>query len=437
MAKNLHILILAAGQGTRMKSARSKVMHEIAGLPMIGHVIQTAESLKPHCITVVTSPKQDEVTQFVKPHKTATQKKQLGTADAVKAGLESLKEKNGTLLVLYGDGPLYTKNTLTKFLKDFEKGDAGLSFLGMHAEDPTGYGRMIESDKSISRIVEEKDANALEKKVNLCWTGVMCADLKKIREWLPKIKNNNASKEYYLTALPEIADKTAYSICPQEESLGANTRNELAVLESKVQERLRHKHMSNGATLIDPQSVTFAHDTKIGQDVLIEPNVFFGKGVTIEDNCHIKGFSHIEETHIKKDVVIGPFARLRPGTILEENTKIGNFVEIKNATLGKGSKVNHLSYIGDTKVGKDSNIGAGTITCNYDGFDKHKSTIGDGVFVGSNSTLISPVKLEDGSYVAAGSVITSNVSKDALAIARTKQSEKSGWAKSYRAKKKK
>ncbi len=329
------------------------------------------------------------------------------------------------------------KSTLTKLLKAFNKGDAGLSFLGMRAENPTGYGRMISSGETISKIVEEKDASVPEREIDLCWTGVMCADLQKMRGWLPKIKNNNASKEYYLTTLPEIADKTIYSICPEEESLGANTRNELAVLESKVQERLRAKHMENGATLIDPQSVTFAHDTNIGQDVLIEPNVFFGEGVTVENDCHIKGFSHIENAHIKKGAVIGPYARLRPGTVLEENTKIGNFVEIKNATIGRGSKVNHLSYVGDTKVGKESNIGAGTITCNYDGFNKHKSTIGDGVFVGSNSTLISPVKLNDGSYIAAGSVITDDVEKDSLAFGRSRQNQKKGWAKTYRQNQKK
>lgn len=437
MTNNLHILILAAGQGTRMKSARPKVMHELAGLPMVGHVIKTAESLKPHCITVVVSPKQEEIATFAKPHKTAVQKKQLGTADAVKAGLAEIKAKTGKLLVLYGDGPLYTKQTLSKFLNTFEKSDAGLSFLGMHAKDPTGYGRMVTEGKELTKIVEEKDASTLVKKIDLCWTGVMCADIKKVRDWLPKIKNNNAAKEYYLTSLPEIADKTIYSVCSEEESLGANTRNELAVLEAKIQERLRSQAMTNGATLIDPTSVTFSHDTKIGQDVVIEPNVFFGAGVVIDDNVHIKGFSHIEQAHVKSGAVVGPYARLRPGTVLEQDSKIGNFVEVKNTTIGKGSKVNHLSYIGDTKVGSDSNIGAGTITCNYDGFDKHKSTIGDGVFVGSNSTLISPITLSDGSYIAAGSVITNDVSKDSLAFGRSRQAEKKGWAKTYRQSKKK
>ena len=226
-------------------------------------------------------------------------------------------------------------------------------------------------------------------------------------------------------------------MCPEGESLGANTRGELARLELKIQERLRDTAMKNGATLLDPATTYFSHDTKIGKDVLIEPNVFFGPDVTIGDHCHIKAFSHIEGATLKKGSVVGPFARLRPGTMLEEGAKIGNFVELKNTTLGQGSKVNHLTYVGDSKVGKGSNIGAGTITCNYDGFDKHKTIIGDGVFVGSNSTLIAPLTLKDGAYIAAGSVIAKDVSKDALAMARTRQSEKAGWAKSYREKKKK
>lgn len=440
--KDLHIVILAAGKGTRMKSDISKVMHTLAGLPMIGHVIKTAEALKPHCITVVTAPAQDDVKDFVASHKIAVQDKQLGTGHALKCALNSLQSKTGTCLVLYGDGPLYTTSTLSKFLKNYAKGKNKLGFLGMHATNPTGYGRMVLDDnKNVSAIVEEKDANTEQKKIDLCWTGVMCGDVASLRKWVENIDNKNKAGEYYLTALPVIAAKnksaTFYDVCPEGESLGANTRNELARLEQKIQERLRAKAMENGATLLDPNTTYFSFDTKIGKDVLIEPNIFFGPGVTIGDHCHIKAFSHIEGTTLKKHVVVGPFARLRPGTILEADSKIGNFVELKNTTLGQGSKVNHLTYVGDALVGKGGNIGAGTITCNYDGFDKHKTKIGDGVFVGSNSTLIAPLTLKDGSYIAAGSVIAKDVSKDALAMSRTRQSEKTGWAKSYRDKKKK
>lgn len=440
--KDLHIVILAAGKGTRMKSEISKVMHPLAGLPMIGHVIKTANSLKPHCITVVTAPAQEDVKDFVAPHKIAIQDKQLGTGHALKCALESLKSKTGTCLVLYGDGPLYTKTTLSTFLKNYAKSKNKLGFLGMIAADPIGYGRMIlDNNQSVSAIVEEKDASAAQKKIDLCWTGVMCGDVASLRKWVGAIDNKNKAGEYYLTALPVIASKnksaTFYDVCPEDESLGANTRGELARLEQKIQERLRGTAMENGATLLDPATTYFSHDTKIGKDVLIEPNVFFGPDVTIGDHCHIKAFSHIEGATLKKHVVVGPFARLRPGTVLEAETKIGNFVELKNTSLGQGSKVNHLTYVGDSKVGKGSNIGAGTITCNYDGFDKHKTTIGDGVFVGSNSTLIAPLTLKNGAYVAAGSVIAKDVSKDALAMARSRQSEKAGWAKSYREKKKK
>ncbi|MGB1077835.1 MAG: DapH/DapD/GlmU-related protein, partial [Bdellovibrionales bacterium] len=285
----------------------------------------------------------------------------------------------------------------------------------------------------VTRIIEEKEASDAEKKIGLCWTGVMCAQAEKLNGWLAQINNNNNKGEYYLTDLPQIAlaegVHTMTGICPIDETLGANTRSELAELEKKMQERLRKKVMENGATLIDPNTVYLCEDTVIGKDVTIEPNVFFGPGVVVGDNCHIKAFSHLEGATLKDGVVIGPFARLRPGTVLEDNVKIGNFVEVKNATFGEGAKANHLTYVGDAQVGASSNIGAGTITCNYDGTNKFKTTIGKGVFVGSNSTLIAPITLEDGAYIGAGSTLSKDVAADSLAVARSRAIIKDGWAK--------
>lgn len=443
-AHPLEIIILAAGSGTRMKSSLPKVMHEIAGLPMISHVTKLAESLNPDTVTVVVAPSMDDVASTVSPHSTAVQKTPQGTADAVKAGLQNTRTEEGSLLVLYGDGPLYTKETLQAFVSDYEENNGcGLSFLAMKPENPFGYGRMITDENDhVIRIVEQKEANAEEQSINLCWTGVMCGDIAKIRNWIEKIDNNNSKGEYYLTDLPKIAretdsDKTCYSLCAEEESLGANTRGELAKLEAKMQKRLREKAMENGVTLIDPDSVTFSEDTVLGQDVIVEPNVIFGPGVRVGDKCRIRGFSYLEDVILEKGCVIGPFARLRPGTHLEDGVKVGNFVEVKGSHMGKGAKANHLAYIGNAEIGAGSNIGAGTITCNYDGFDKHKTTIGEGVFVGSNSTLVAPLTLSDGAYVAAGSVITKNVPEDTLAVARARPIMRDGWAKSYRERKSK
>lgn len=436
LKQSLSVIILAAGQGTRMRSALPKVLHNIACEPMLSHVVRTALSLRAENISVVASPLNVDVLRpHIASHHIVIQEEALGTGHAVRSASDVIEKANGNVLVLYGDGPLYTAENLLNFLKSFEEDvSAGVGFLGMEPTDPTGYGRMKADDQGyITHIVEQKDATDEEKKIGLCWTGVMCAQAKHLNEWLAEITNDNAQKEYYLTDLPKIAlqdgVKTMSALCPIDETLGANNRVELAELEKKMQEKLRVKAMENGATLIDPNTVYLCADTVIGKDVVIEPNVFIGKNVVIGDNCHVKAFSHLEGATLKEGVVIGPFARLRPGTVLENDVKIGNFVEVKNATFEEGAKASHLTYVGDAEVGAKSNIGAGTITCNYDGVNKHKTTIGEGVFVGSNSTLIAPITLEKGSYVGAGSTLSKNVSAYSLAVARARAIIKDGWAK--------
>ena len=423
-----------------MKSSMSKVLHKIACEPMITHVIRTARSLGSNDIHIVASPSnRQEIEQVSEGCNILIQEEPLGTGHAVRSASDVIAKATGTVLILYGDGPLYTSKTLLTFLKTFENNTeetigVGLGFLGMQPQDPTGYGRMKTDENGyVTQIIEQKDASETEQKIGLCWTGVMCAKAEKLNSWLAQITNDNAQKEYYLTDLPAIAGKenayTMHALCPVDETLGANNRAELAQLEKKMQEKLRAKAMENGATLIDPNTVYLCEDTVIGKDVIIEPNVFFGPNVTIGDNCHIKAFSHLEGATLKNGVVIGPFARMRPGAVLEDNVKIGNFVEVKNATFGEGAKANHLSYVGDAEVGEKSNIGAGTITCNYDGKNKHKTTIGKGAFVGSNATLIAPITLEDGAYIGAGSTLSKNVPADSLAVARSRAIIKDGWAK--------
>jgi len=433
----LAIVILAAGKGTRMKSDLPKVMHQIAGRPMIAWLVETAQALNPEKIIVVTAPGMDDVAAAVAPHHVVIQKEQKGTGDAVKPALPLLKDFNGKVLILLGDEPFLDKNVLEEMI-----GWNGLSVMAVHPLSPKGLGRLIvHEDGTLDRIVEEKDASDEQKEIRLCNAGNFCVPSSHIAKWLDQLVANNAQKEFYLTDIPKIAERDGFLTYVVETDVqwvwGINTRAELAEHERMAQVMLREKAMSKGATLIDPNTVTLSFDTELGQDVVVEPNVVFGPGVKLGNNVTVHAFSHLEGVTVERGASVGPFARLRLGTHLMENAKIGNFVEIKNATLGAGSKVNHLTYVGDASVGTKSNIGAGTITCNYDGFDKHKTTIGDNVFVGSNSTLIAPVKLEDGSYIAAGSVITHNVPKDSLVIARARTILKEGWAALYRNRKKK
>lgn len=433
---NLAIVILAAGKGTRMKSEKPKVMHEIAGRPMIGWLIEVAESLKPEKIIVVTAPGMDDVANAAAPHNVVIQATQRGTGDAVKPALPLLKGFYGKVLILLGDEPFLDKSVLEEMI-----GWNGLSVMAVRPLSPKGLGRMIANeDGTLDRIVEEKDATEEQKEIRLCNAGNFCIPSSHLGKWLDQLQPNNAQNEFYLTDVPRIAEKDGYLTYVVETDVqwvwGINTRAELAEHERMAQVMLREKAMANGVTFIDPNTVTLSFDTEIGRDVVVEPNVFFGPGVKVADNVAIHGFSHLENVTIEKGASIGPFARLRGGAQLKENVKIGNFVEIKNSVIEAGAKANHLAYLGDAVIGAKSNIGAGTITCNYDGFDKHKTVIGAGVFVGSNSTLVAPVSLGDGAFVAAGSVVTHEVPKDALVVARARQLIKEGWAMLYRNKKK-
>lgn len=432
----LAIVILAAGKGTRMKSEKPKVMHKIAGRSMIGWLLEVAQSLSPEKIIVVTAPGMDDVAAAAAPHQVAIQTQQKGTGDAVKPALPFLKGFNGKVLILLGDEPFLDKNVLEEMI-----GWNGLSVMAVRPLSPKGLGRMIANeDGTLDRIVEEKDATEDQKEIRLCNAGNFCIPSSHLGKWLDQLQPNNAQNEFYLTDIPRIAEKDGYLTYVVETDVqwvwGINTRTELSEHERMAQVMLRDKAMANGATFIDPNTVTLAFDTLLGKDVLVEPNVVFGPGVTVADNVVIHAFSHLQDVSIGHGASIGPFARIRGGANIGSDTKIGNFVEIKKSDIAAGAKISHLSYIGDAIVGAKSNIGAGTITCNYDGFDKHKTTIGDGVFVGSNSTLVAPIKLEDGAFIAAGSVVTHDVPENSLLLGRARSVVKEGWATIYRNRKK-
>lgn len=444
---SLSVIILAAGKGTRMKSQMPKVMHKIAGSEMINLVIKSACHLNPQNISIVISQELEPFKEkIIKAHPNQNisfilQNQRLGTAHAAKIALEKIENLGEKTLILYGDTPLIESETLLKMSQKLE--NSAICVLCFHDSQPNSYGRLVINEKgSLEKIVEFKDASESERKNTLCNSGVMGFDGKKIREILAQIDNKNAANEFYLTDAVAIARKNNL-ICDFLETeisevLGANSRGELAALEEILQNKIRQKMMDAGVTLIDPKSVFFSPDTHIENDVIVHPNVIFQGKVEIEKNCEIKSFSHIEDTKISAGCVVGPFARLRPQTILEEDVKIGNFVEIKKSQIKKGAKINHLSYVGDALIGKNSNIGAGTITCNYDGYRKSQTLIGENVFIGSNSALIAPVKIDDGVVVAAGSVVTKNGEKDELIFARSKQVNlKNGGKKFHDARKKK
>ena len=435
-------IILAAGKGTRMKSAKAKVLHPVANLPMIGHVMQLALAVDAAPIALVTALGMDEVAAIAREIggdiDVAIQKEQLGTAHAVLAARPALGELEGNLLILYGDTPLLTAETIHLLLNTLNSDPkCAVAVLGFEPDEPGEYGRLVEAeDGTLERIVEAREATEEQLGIPLCNSGVMALRGSVAWQLLGKVKNDNKKGEYYLTDVVALARELGYFAlaiaCDPDEVLGVNARGELAVAEAIYQYRTRQVHMAAGVTLIDPDSVFFSADTVIGADTVIEPNVYFGPGVTVGDGAHIKAFSHIEGSNIGHGCVVGPFARLRPGTSLGEKVRIGNFVELKKATLADGAKVSHLSYIGDTTIGQDSNIGAGTITCNYDGYTKHKTVIGRDVFVGSNTALIAPVAVGDGAMIAAGSVINQDVAADALGLARARQEFKPGWAKNFR-----
>ena len=368
--------------------------------------------------------------------KVFVQEHQRGTADAVLAAREALAGHAGDVLVLYADTPLLPTETLAKLLARLDEG-AGIAVLGFEAADPTGYGRLLtDGDGWLNAIREDKDASAEERRVRLCNSGVMAFRIDDLLGLLSRIGNKNAKGEFYLTDAVEIARaggaRAAVVTGSEDDVLGVNSREQLAVAEAIFQKRARLAVMREGATLIAPETVWLSYDTKIGRDVVIEPNVFFGPGVTVEDGAEIKANCHFERARIGKNSRIGPFARLRPGAVLGTDVHVGNFVEVKNVTLGVGAKANHLSYLGDGTVGAGANIGAGTIFCNYDGFAKHRTEVGEGAFVGSNTSLVAPVKVGDGAYIGSGSVITKNVAADALALERSTQEERPGWAAKFR-----
>ena len=416
-----------------MRSARAKVLHEVAGLPMVCHVAKTADAAGSGRIALVVG-RDSALVEAAVGGRTAgvtshRQEERLGTAHAVLAAHEAIAEGFDDILVLFGDTPLVRAETLTRARAVLEAG-AAVCVVGFRASDPTGYGRLILDGGDLLAIREEKDASEAERRIDLCNGGVMAIRGPDALGLLGKVGNHNAKGEFYLTDIVEIARGRGLDVraveAEAEEVLGVNTRIELAGVEAIWQRRRRREAMLAGATLIAPETVFFAHDTVVGSEVLIEPNVFFGEGVSVGEGCIVHAFSHIEGAALGRNSVVGPFARLRPGTALRRGAKVGNFCEVKNADVGEDAKVNHLSYIGDASVGARTNIGAGTITCNYDGASKHRTEIGAGSFIGSNTALVAPVRIGDDAYVGTGSVITDDVPDGALAIARERQVTKPG-----------
>lgn len=439
MSDKIAAIIMAAGKGTRMKSSLSKVMHKVAGKPMVNHMIDICENAGVRKIIAIVADGMDDVKQAVVPHSTAIQEQQLGTGDAVKAARNALKDFDGYVLILNGDAPLFNPETL-KGLVDAAKNN-GMAILGFDAYDPHGYGRLITEGDYVTQIIEQKDCDDRQVELSLCNAGAYCVHAKHLFPFLDEITNDNAQGEYYITDLVAIAARhdvrCAYTIADEEETLGVNSRVQLAQVEYVMQDRLRTRAMDAGVTMIDPQSVYLSMDTQFGTDVVIEPNVFIGAGVSVGHNTVIHAFSHIEGATIGENAEVGPYARIRPKSKIGDGAIVGNFIEVNRSELQAGAKSKHVSYLGDVVVGSKSNIGAGTIVANYDGFDKHKSVFGKDVFIGSNSTIIAPMNIADGAIVAAGSVITEDIDRDSLAIARTRQMNIEGWARVYKDRKSK
>jgi bifunctional UDP-N-acetylglucosamine pyrophosphorylase/glucosamine-1-phosphate N-acetyltransferase len=437
---NFAVVILAAGQGTRMRSDTHKVLHPIAGKALLMHLLDSVDRLGAEKRVVVVGKGRDQVEKALKDRDVsiAHQVEQKGTAHAVQQAKDALAGYEGAVLILYGDTPFVEPETLKRMLDRLDGGGGpGVVVLASTPDDPLKYGRIIlgEGDH-IAKMVEFKDATEEERTVRLCNSGMMALRSKDLFRWLDQVGNDNAAGEYYLPDVVNIAAAEGRDAVVIEgdpyETAGVNSRAELAHLELDWQRRRREQALQDGATLIDPESVWFAADTKLGRDVTVEPHVVFGPGVEVADGATIKAFSHIEGATIATKAVIGPFARLRPGAKIGEKAKVGNFVEVKKAVLGPGAKANHLSYIGDADVGADANIGAGTITCNYDGFGKYNTVIGEGAFIGSNTALVAPVTIGPGAIVGAGSVITKDVAPDSLAVERSEQRGIAGWAKRFR-----
>ncbi len=431
---NIAAIILAAGKGTRMKSDLHKVLHPIAGRPMLMHLMASVDALEPAKKVVVVGDKADQLRDALGDSaETVVQEPQLGTGHAVQQAESALKDFDGDVLILYGDVPFVPTATMQAMIDRLHSDDnPEVVVLGFEPEDALQYGRIVATGDRIEWMVEHKDATEKQRQTKLCNSGLMAVRSKDLFALLARVTNNNAAGEYYLVDIVNIAVQDgrhchvvktdAYDVT------GINSRGELAAMEGEWQKRRRAQAMADGASLIAPETVWFAADTAVGRDVLIEPNVFFGPGVSIADNVKIRANSHIEGAVIGEGCEVGPFARLRPGTVLEEKAKIGNFVETKKAHLGKGAKANHLTYLGDAEIGAKANIGAGTITCNYDGYFKYQTVIGEGAFIGSNSALIAPVKIGRDAIVAAGSAVSRDVADGELRMVRAEQLVKPGWA---------
>lgn len=427
-------IILAAGKGTRMKSDLHKVLHPIAGKPMLMHLLDSFEDLSPKHTVVVAGDRREQLEEALDGRgvTTALQDPQLGTAHAALQAQDALSGFDGNILVTFGDVPMVQARTVRKLIEALD-GGAKVAVLGFRPEDPLQYGRIIaDADGTVHKMVEYKDATEREKKTRLCNSGLIVAHSDDMWPLLLSVGNDNAQGEYYL---PDVAtnaiargNKVVVVECAADEVAGINSRAELADAEMRWQAARRERAMAEGASLRAPDTVFFSHDTALGRDVTIEPHVVFGPGVRVTDGVHIKAYTHLEGATLAKGVQVGPFARLRPGAVLEENSFVGNFVEMKKAILGKGSKASHLSYIGDTTVGENANIGAGTITCNYDGYFKYRTVIGDRAFIGSNSALVAPVVIGPDSIVAAGSTVSRDVGAGDLRMVRGEQLVKQGWA---------
>ena len=442
MSNQRAAVILAAGKSTRMKSKYSKVLHQVGGRSMLSWTASLAETAGVTRIICVVGEDNEDVQAEAQRLglEIAVQEPQRGTGHAVLCAREAVGDFDGDLVVLYADTPLIQPETLSNVF-DASSGDADVAVLGFEAQYPAAYGRLITEGDELIAIVEAKEATPEQLEVSFCNSGVMAASTQHMFSALERVTDDNAKGEFYLTDIVEILRgdgcQSVAVAGVESEMLGVNSRPDLAMAETAFQTRMRKSMMESGVTLQDPATIYFSYDTKIATDATIGANVVFGPGVSVASHAHIHPFCHIEGAAIGEGAQIGPFARLRPGTELAQNTKVGNFVETKKAKVGKGSKINHLSYIGDAKIGVGANIGAGTITCNYDGYFKHKTIIGDGAFVGTNSSLVAPVKIGKGAYLGSGGVITKDVPADALAVARSEQVNKTGWAKRYNAAQKK
>ena len=438
--RKIAVIILAAGKGTRMKSKTSKVLHKLAGRPLIGHLFETLGSLSPHQIITVISSEQSDVAEIASDTTLALQNPPLGTGHAASAALPLLKDTScQDVLVVFGDTPFLTVETIKRMLEALKgPSDPAVVVLGFRPSNSMEYGRLVtDSNGQLEKIVEAKDASVGILEIDLCNAGIMAFDGARFADLLSAIDNDNATSEYYLTDVVSIARSRGWNCISIEtddpnEVMGINSRVDLAFAEAILQEKLRKAAMENGVTLTDPETVWFCSDTLIGQDVTVGPNVCFGPGVIVEKNVEIRPFCHIEGAKIQAGAVIGPFARLRPGSQIGKSARIGNFVEIKEAVLEEKVKVNHLSYIGDSFVGAGVNIGAGTITCNYDGFSKYKTEIGEGAFIGSNTSLVAPIKIGKGAITGAGSTLSQNIPENSLAVTRAKAAIKPGWANEFR-----